>query len=750
MARVPNPNGNKKAPASYVDNRGAGVPRMYGVYIGIVKKNDDGQNMGRLQVYIPEFGGDPEEESSWYVASYASPFAGSTSIFDQGTNVEEYSDTIKSYGFWAVPPDIDARVLVTFADGKTDLCYWFACMYQRGTQVSVPGIPAGNTHKGDNIPVAPKNRKDLDADLKKYVAHAPAYNSLKMQGLENDPLRGTTTSGAMRETPSKVIGLLTPGQHQFVLDDGDKDGNNKLIRLRTTNGTQLLLDDVAGHIYLISKNGESWVELSADGRIHLYGSKDINIRSQENINLYADNNVNIEAGLNINMKANSGSFQVSAGNEVSMLAVTNTKISSGETSNILSGIGHYETAGVIHMNGPVADAANEIPMYNLAVNQGVKESICSIVPEHEPWAGHSGMINPIGTGNIQMQSDPAPGQIQPRKPKENETPAPIIPTPNKDEEVAVEEATVSEKIVSVIKQQNGYTPVNTTDGKGESGGYGSVIIPEKATPPYTGAKGFDLNLPAGSGSVLLGANIFKDFQAKLTAAGNAITTGLKSVTEKISPANSVVAGGVSVGTGSSADISKMLNQGISPDNAQQMLYNDIARNQRDVKDMLSSSGVKNVPQNVFDGLVSYQNQTGDASMAFVKGQKVDLTPLYKAGAWDQAASFIAADERDRNRRILEASIIANNNYGPEVNEQQVIDKGIAKTNEMIAKGKLNQQTASAATDQQIIANATNYFNQTGNPIQGSTYELNSVINKNTTDGNLANIARKGFIGPWPY
>jgi hypothetical protein len=359
------------------------------------------------------------------------------------------------------------------------------------------------------------------------------------------------------------------------------------------------------------------------------------------------------------------------------------------------------------------------------------------------------MINPVGTGNMQMQSDPAPDQIQPRKPKEDEAPAPIVPTPNKDEEVVVEDATVSDKIVSVIKQQNGYTPVNTDDGKGESGGYGSVIIPQKSTSPYTGAKGFDLNLPPSNG-VLLSANIFKDFNDKLKAADDAGKSGLKSATDKIAPTNSIVAGGVSVGTGSSADISKMLSQGISPDKAQDMLYNDLARNQRDVKNMLSSSGITAIPQNVFDGLVSYQNQTGDASMAFVKGQKVDLTPLYKVGAWDQAASFIAADERDRNRRIVEASIIANNNYGPEINEQQVIDNGMAKTNEMIAKGKLNRQTASAATDQQILANATNYFKLTGNPIEGSTYEFNSIVSKNTTDGNLANIAKQGFNGPWPY
>jgi hypothetical protein len=750
MARVAKPNGNVKAPASYTTNQSANIPRRQGVYIGIVKKNDDPQNMGRLQVYIPDFGGDPEQESSWVSASYASPFGGTTSIFEQGKNVEEYSDTIKSYGFWAVPPDLDAQVLVTFIGGKGAPCYWFACIFQTGTQVSIPGIPAGNTHKGDNIPVAPKNRKDLDPEIKKYVAHEPAYTALKTQGLENDPLRGTTTSGAMREAPSKVIGLLTPGQHQFVLDDGDKDGNNRLIRLRTTNGTQLLLDDVAGHVYLISKNGESWVELSADGRIHLYGSKDISIRSQENINLYADNNVNIEAGLGINMKANAGNFQASAGNEVSILAVTNTKISSGETSNILSGVAHYETAGVIHMNGPTADAANEIPMYNLAVNQGVKESICNIVPEHEPWAGHSGMINPIGTGNMQMQQDPAPGQSQPRKPKTNETPAPIIPSPNKDDAVSVADATVSDKVVSVIKQQNGYTPVNTADGPGESGGYGSVIVPKSPVPPYTGTKGFDLNLPPGKGSVLLGANIFKDFNDKVNAAEAAAAGGLGSVTDKVSPTNSVIAGGVSVGSGSSADVAKMLSQGISPDKAQEMLYNDLARNQRDVKNMLSSSGVTKVPQNVFDGLVSYQNQTGDAGTAFVKGQKVDLTPLYKAEAWDQAASFIAADERDRNRRILEASIIANNNYGPEVNEQQVIDKGMARVNELIAKGRLNQQTASAATDQQTLAAATNYFNETGNPVQGSTFEFNNQVSQNTTNSNLSNIAKLRSSGPWPY
>ncbi len=475
MARVGKPYGQRKAPSNYhVDSAGP-MPSL-GVYIGIVKKNDDTQKMGRLQVHVEAFGGDPEDPSTWISVSYASPFAGTTSIFDQGNNVKEYDDTIKSYGWWAVPPDIDARVLVAFADGgRIDKGYWFACLYQRGTQITVPGIPAKNTHGGENKPAAPKNRKDLDPDIEKYVEHKPMSNALNIQGLAKDDLRGITSSSAMRESPSRVMGLLTPGQHQFVLDDGDKDGKNKLIRLRTTNGTQLLLDDVAGHVYMISKNGESWVELSADGKIHVYGSSDVSIRSQGNINMYSDQSVNIEAGNGFNVKTNTGSIKLESGNEISAFASTNTVLTSGETSNINSGVGHYETAAVIHMNGPVAKVHQAAEVYQLTVNQGVTESICNTVPEHEPWAGHSGEINPVGPGNQQMQKDPAPDQT-PRQPNEGETPAPIAKKEQPDQEdVSLDEVKISPEAVMCIKQSNGYSPVNVDDAGGQSAGYGSAI-----------------------------------------------------------------------------------------------------------------------------------------------------------------------------------------------------------------------------------------------------------------------------------
>ena len=820
--RVAGAYGQNRVPTN--DTKTIGISDSHGVYIGVIKKNDDPQKMGRVQVYIPAFGGKPDDPGNWISCSYASPFGGSTSIFDQGANTEEYSDTMKSYGWWATPPDIDNRVLVAFADGKIDVGYWFACLLQRNTQVSIPGLPAGKTHKGENRPVAPKNKRDKDTDLEKYVEHTPAYTALKVQGLEDDNLRGTTSSGAMRESPSKVIGILTPGQHQFVMDDGDKDGKNRLIRLRTVGGTQILLDDVAGHIYLISKAGESWMELSADGQVHIYGSQDINIRSESNINLRADKNVNIEAGQQINMAAGD-SVNINAATEITTLSGTDTKITSAQTSNISSGVAHYETAGVIHMNGPTAAAATAIPQNNLPVNQNITDSICSTVPEHEPWHGHAGSINPIGPGNQQMKKDPAPDQT-PRQPKDGEQGAPLDKSKQKKaDDVDVGTAKTSSAAVDVIKEENGYTPVNVKDGKGESVGFGSELptdnsvakssesssssagvgedpamdgflsesaieskqqedtvdvdvattsgLPESTLPAPQEGQGTNKTLLTQTNNGDIQDNEGDSFTNKLNQElkldKSADTTILPSGSlnqdglGQISPA---LAGGLGIGTATAAlksslpnaipgqnaipdNVTSILSQGVTPDKANQMLLNDITNNEQSVKGMLSGAGVEKMPQNTFDSLVSFQNQTGDASYAFVKGEKIDLTGMYQNGEWDRAASFIAADERDRSRRIKEASMMSYNSYGNPASEESIVSKGLGKTNELIGKGMLNQQTGSSATWQQTVAAGTSYFNQTGKlmPSLNSATNLN-VLNNVSTGSVLNSLKRQA--GPWPY
>ena len=41
---------------------------------------------------------------------------------------------------WMVPPDIDSRVLVIFAEGKISLGYWIACVQEPFINNMTPGI----------------------------------------------------------------------------------------------------------------------------------------------------------------------------------------------------------------------------------------------------------------------------------------------------------------------------------------------------------------------------------------------------------------------------------------------------------------------------------------------------------------------------------------------------------------------------------------------------------------------------------
>ena len=124
------------------DNRSGPVGRVtkyHGMHIGYVKANADVQKMGRLQVWIPEFGSQENDKNGWFTISYSSPFAGATSSKGLGTNTQTEKDTMTSYGFWAVPPDLDNQVIVMFANGDPTLGVMMGCLYQQFMNKMVPG-----------------------------------------------------------------------------------------------------------------------------------------------------------------------------------------------------------------------------------------------------------------------------------------------------------------------------------------------------------------------------------------------------------------------------------------------------------------------------------------------------------------------------------------------------------------------------------------------------------------------------------
>lgn len=273
-----------------------------GTYVAEVMDNKDvGQKAGRLWVYIPEFGGIKDDESSWVPVSYASPFYGISphTVPQKGS---EDNTPVTTYGFWAIPPDVGVRVLCTFITGSQTLGYWFAVVptVSHG-MIPAMGAPDGKTPMADFNPLSPEVGSTEDLSSIERQPYEPLTTQFSTQGIQEDPLRGPITSSSFRESPSRVFGISSqttpesPG-HSFVMDDGDEGGKNKLIRIRSSSGNQITMHDDTGMIYLINAQGTGWIELSPSGQIDVFGAAGVNLASPGDINLHADNNVSIHAG----------------------------------------------------------------------------------------------------------------------------------------------------------------------------------------------------------------------------------------------------------------------------------------------------------------------------------------------------------------------------------------------------------------------------------------------------------------------
>jgi hypothetical protein len=341
----------------YKLNPGGAVSYPFAVK-GIVKQNVDTTRTGRIKVYIEDFGAtDPSKSSSWVTVSYLSPFYGNI-LGDYDPNSNEntsygtYTTNPHSYGFWATSPDIGSEVICLFLYGKKDFGYYIGCVPKPGLTHMVPAIGSTNNiimeegeasryGNAENLPVTELNDKNEN------LFDSPSFNEqarpvhkviaaqLWQQGLVRDEIRGTITSSSVRESPSNVYGISTPGRpiyssvsgttdgqlaenlidakveeakiiarrggHSLVLDDGDIFGQNNLMRLRTAGGHQITMSDDGQTLFIIHSNGQSYVELGKEGTIDLYSTNSFNVRTKGDLNLHADNNININAKKQLNI-----------------------------------------------------------------------------------------------------------------------------------------------------------------------------------------------------------------------------------------------------------------------------------------------------------------------------------------------------------------------------------------------------------------------------------------------------------------
>ena len=392
-----------------------------GIYIAQVRDVKDVNKMGLIRVHV-EGSQRPDEPGEWATVQYASPFAGAISqdeaegksvMFD--ASASEYDSVFTSYGMWFPQVKINNKVIVFFAENDFEKGYYFAnCLpdYQNHT---LPGLasskkktggsgglaalasPTAGGGGGDGNVVGSERGIVMPGEVPPGVegdtvgaerVEHPLTNALKAQGLDKDHIRGHSTSSARRELTSKCFGILTPGQHQFVMDD---DADQPLIRLRTSNGSQILINDAGdGFIYFITKNGKSWLNMHGDGSIDVYSAKDISFTAENNINFFAQKEVNINANQNLSMVSTTGNVQIETKQkDVMLLAQGSTKIGSGTKTIELQCPANIVLAGAKVDLMPAAPPGGKIePLEptNLPGDQG--SAYVKRLPEQEPWKGH--------------------------------------------------------------------------------------------------------------------------------------------------------------------------------------------------------------------------------------------------------------------------------------------------------------------------------------------------------------------------
>ena len=456
-------------PTNFKQDRG-GVISEYGPFYGVVMNNIDPARMGRIQVYIEAFAdGNMQDTSKWTWVRYLPQFYGHTPAQGPTTTEGDFTSNPHSYGMWFTPPDIGITVVCVFVNGDRSKGYYLGSVVDEGLIHMLPAIGAENNYLAGNPnqeayfasaalqPVTEINtgndRLDNAAEYfdQAKPIHSVIASTLFQQGLARDTERGPIRSTAQRESPSSVFGVSSPGRaiyqgglkpndiktklnsgtvkpddlrvigrmggHSLVMDDGDIDGRNQLLRLRTAKGHQITMNDTGNFFYIIHANGQTWIELGAEGTVDIYSTNSVNVRTQGDINLHADRDINMYAGRDIKMKAAQDiiteanrDHRITAQNDLRMWSKATIGVIADGTLAVQSSDGSWQggsalkfTAGGIDLNGPVAPAVvapeplvktlmDDSKFSSLKGWQKVTDGLESIVtraPAHEPYSYHN-------------------------------------------------------------------------------------------------------------------------------------------------------------------------------------------------------------------------------------------------------------------------------------------------------------------------------------------------------------------------
>lgn len=430
------------------------------IYIAKVKDTRSVLRAGDIKVWLYDSGIDENDSDKWIVASYFSPFYGTTPY--ETNNEISFDNNPTSFGAWLPMPYVGNKVGIFFpnVNGENLRAYWFGCPVDGYENSMIPGIPS--QYFGDeHLPLTEMNNKNIDESYSgkgqtlstrenAKAVYRPLKNALDRQGLTNDKLRGYSTAGTKRESPSMCYGILTPLGNSFTMDDGWSQTDNRTnwnmlgtsesygedgkeisksdsprfnagFRFRTRNGTQLLIGD-EGNIYMINRDGTAWAEISDDGHLRGYAKESADIACDGDINLHSKRKIRMEADEGFVMKSNNGGLSMDLAGDLNIhtphintdttiyAQEINAKIGNIESfqsqlaqcngvfKGTLTGIAEYATnAGTIPLKQPDPNVSPTVlPNVSLedlktieGQNGSTQSSVNTFVPTAEPYDGHN-------------------------------------------------------------------------------------------------------------------------------------------------------------------------------------------------------------------------------------------------------------------------------------------------------------------------------------------------------------------------
>ncbi len=136
----------------------------------------------------------------------------------------------------------------------------------------------------------------------------------------------------------------TPGFHSFSMNDRYDQCR---IRVRTTSGHQIIMDDTNERIYISAAGGGAYIEIDKVGNIDVFAAKNISTHAKGDINFYSDKTIRMQAEQGVHIQSGEGEFRVHTAEDIHIRTEKSLRTYSGEETRIEATADYHTLVGGI-------------------------------------------------------------------------------------------------------------------------------------------------------------------------------------------------------------------------------------------------------------------------------------------------------------------------------------------------------------------------------------------------------------------